>query len=231
MQKQNIQASIFSLSLSENTISLTKNEILDKNPNINNFNLNSAFIYESILFDDYITGTKNYNSLKLNSNQLNNLFDELEAGNKKICKNQSDEACILIKKEFYDFIFTNKPIYPRLDNKSNNILNLLNKKVKNHSFSIRKLTKNYFDIYNEKITKSLVHNILKKKIGYRYLKTCLKNERANTFISKKQKFFFKVISRIILLRGNLIFLDECRFCNYNSNYRMWRRRTILYIKN
>ena len=96
---------------------------------------------------------------------------------------------------------------------------------KNQSFSIRKLTKNYLDIYNEKISKSLVHNILKKKIGYRYLKTCLKNERANTIISKRQKFFFiKIISRIILFKGNLIFLDECGFCNYNCNYRIWRKK-------
>ena len=85
-----------------------------------------------------------------------------------------------MKKEFYDFIFTNKPIYPILYNKSNNILNLLNKMVKNQSFSIRKLTKNYLDIYNKNISKSLVLIILKKKIGYRYLKICLKNENVNT---------------------------------------------------
>ena len=92
-------------------------------------------------------------------------------------------------------------------------------------FFIRKLTKNYLDIYNDKISKSLVHNILKKKIGYRYLKTCLKNETANTIFKKAKKFFFiKIISRIILFKGNLIFIDECGFCNYNCNYRMWRKK-------
>ena len=65
---------------------------------------------------------------------MNKLFDELEATNKKICENQFDEASILIKKEFYDFIFINKPIYLTLDNKSNNILNLNNKMDKNQSF-------------------------------------------------------------------------------------------------
>ena len=77
MSNSNEQISDSSNSLQHNLIK-TKNETRVKNPSINKFNLNLTFIYESILFDDYLVGKKNYNTLKLNQNQLRELDAEFD---------------------------------------------------------------------------------------------------------------------------------------------------------
>ena len=69
----------------------------------------------------------------------------------------------------------------------------------------------------------MVNQILKNKLGYKFLKTNVKNKVITTIESKKQAFFvIKIILRHLKLGGYIIYIDESTFTTINNNYKTWR---------
>ena len=90
--------------------------------------------------------------------------------------------------------------------------------------------------FGKNISKTKMHKILKYELKLRYLKTITKIEKTNSIIVKIMNFFvIKLISRIISLKGNIIYIDEAGFNINNKNFRTWRKKkdTIYnkYLKN
>ena len=69
----------------------------------------------------------------------------------------------------YDYFFEQEPIPIKLDFKAQTLQRLLNNNGKCSLFSIRKLTSEYNKIYNEKISKSKIYNILRYDLNYHYV--------------------------------------------------------------
>ena len=201
-----------------------KHQIRRMNPNFLRFTLDSSFIYESIYYQKYYDILSDKNSMKPNKNQYdslisiyNNILDK--------CDLEKDEKYINIRKEYYDYFFLQKPIIQKLNHEGKNLFDLIQQNNSSSSFSIRKLANQYSCKFGMKLSKSKVYNLLKYNLKFRYLKTSVKTSKATSFVSKKQNFFFiKIISRILLLKGNIIFIDESGFSNKNINYRTWRRK-------
>ena len=160
--------------------------------------------------------------MKPNSNQYQCLISEFN----NICEkneNNEDTTFLFIKKEFYDYFFKQKPIEIKLNNSSQNLKKILDNMGNNSLFSIRKLTDAYNKEFKNKISKTTIHKKLKYDLNYHYLKTAPKNAIASSQESIKRCFFvIKIICRTIVLGGEIIYLDECAFYNYNNNLRAWK---------
>ena len=203
---------------------LSKKDIIKSNPSFNKFNLNSMFIYESIFYENYISDIQNKNLIKLNSNQYDSLSSEYEQINYKI-ENQKNPSLISISKSFFDYFFKSNPIKKKNSIFGNNLKLILQKIDKNSSISIRKLSELYYKTFGIKISKTKIHNLLRYELNLRYLKTCPKNNKLTTNNFLFQKFFVvKIISRILALKGSIIFIDESGFFNQNNNFRVWRSK-------
>ena len=199
-----------------------KNKIRELNPMITNFTLNSFFIYESILCDNFYDKLLNKNNMKPNHNQFTNLVLNFKKMKDNI-EEKSKRPFVYMKKEFQDFFLRNNPIKVNLNVNAQNLKNLINDLGEGTLFSVRKLTNEYKNKFGIKISKTTIHKILKYDLKYHYLKTSPKNSIVLSKESIKRSFFvIKVISRIILLGGEIIYLDESAFYNYNSNLRTWR---------
>ena len=217
-----INKNFISLSINNNKKRL-KEEIRKNNPSFSKFNLSSYFIFESILYEEYLNDLKDKNSMKPNLfqfNTLKNLYNEIKDYN--LVNTQVKH--INIKKEFYIQLFNPLPIKIELDNISQKVHILINEMEPTASISIRKLASIFKKKYNYIISKSKIHYIMRNKLKYKFLKTSVKNNKTLSISSKKQQFFFlKIICRTLLLKGELIFIDESGFYNYNSNFRTWRK--------
>jgi transposase len=91
--------------------------------------------------------------------------------------------------------------------------------------SIRKLARKYEEEKGIKKSKSTIHYYLKKKMGYKYLKSTIKTKEVlqenNILISLA---FIKIISRSIRFDLNIIYCDESYICsNNNNNIKVWRK--------
>ena len=129
---------------------------------------------------------------------------------------------ISIPENIYLYFKQRDKIDSRGDDRTKKVEDLLtcsnNKKI-----SCRKLAELYMVKYKEKISKTVVNQILRNKLGYRFLKTNIKNKIITTIESKKQAFFvLKIIIRHLKLGGYIIFIDESTFTTVNNNYKTWR---------
>ena len=189
---------------------------------VTNFTLYSFFIYESILCEKFYTKLINKNNMKPNQNQFINLVRNFNIIKDNI-EDKQKRPYIYVKKEFQDYFLQDNPIQANLTASAQNLKALINDLGEGSLFSIRKLTNEYEHKFGIKISKTTIHKILKYDLKYHYLKTLPKNSIVLSKESIKRSFFvIKIISRIILLGGEIIYLDESAFYNYNSNLRAWR---------
>ena len=90
--------------------------------------------------------------------------------------------------------------------------------------SVRKLSSKYEKISGKRISKSTIHNCLKKELGYKYMKTTIKT---NKILSKDNLLLsfalIKIIARSISFKFNLVYIDETSIQNNNNNYFCWRK--------
>ena len=162
--------------------------------------------------------------MKPNESQYNILLSIYKNINDKFNSlNNSD--FIEIQKEFYEYFYHEQPITSKLSFESKNLDNLIKEQNSCSSISIRKLTSEYLSKYDIKISKSKIYNILKYNLKYKYLKTSHKNIKSISISSKKQNFFvIKIICRVLLLKGVIVYVDESGFSNKNNNFRKWRKK-------
>lgn len=195
-----------------------------KNPMITKFTQSSHFIYDIYEYRNYFQNIKDHNRIKLSKKELDSLEiliskieyeEELLQGNKfiEINKDLANEL----------FNFYHKPL-------ARNPLELfiLNEFIiqeNRTNFTCRKLAKRYETLTNKKISKSTIHNILKKVLGLRWRKKLIKTNK----IKRKKNIammlsFIKIIIRCIILNFTLIYVDESCLQTYNNHLKIWTEK-------
>ena len=92
------------------------------------------------------------------------------------------------------------------------------------SLSCRKISNILIEKYNIVMGKSKVHQILKNKLEFKYCKTSIKNTKIITNNSLKMaNAFLKILIRAIRLKYELVYIDESKIQQINSNLHCWRK--------
>lgn len=113
------------------------------------------------------------------------------------------------------------------------IKNKINNSTNRTDITCRKIAKSYYEETGRYICKSSVNNIIKNKLGYRYIKTTYKS---NYLRSKEENIlclcFIKLFARLIKLNFEIIFLDESKVESINSHLKCWRKpKETIYFGN
>ncbi len=197
------------------------NEFLN-NPSITKFNENSQFIYDLDEGERYINSINNANKIKLNENEMN-IFNKIY---NEILKEKRDKEG---KKE----IFLNKTVlndihkyFIKLENIDDDLTLFLKNEYNNNyqrkGFTTRKLAEKYNLKTNKKVTHVTINNVLKRSLGLKYLKVAPKT---NKIISENNALrimtLIKIISRCLIQKISLIYIDESSIMNINNNFRTW----------
>lgn len=194
------------------------------NPSITKFNIDSQFYYDLNEVDKYLSKINNKNLLKVNENEfdcLNKKIEDIEL--LKESKNQT--KFITIKKEIFEKIEN----YTKLKEIKDPLTEFIKKKFENKEnrslLSCRKLSELYTHETGQKTNRTTINKIIKKKLGFHYLKTTTKNPKINSINNTLISFaFIKIIVRCIFLGFKIIYLDESNITNKNSNYRCFRKK-------
>lgn len=193
-----------------------------KNPNINHFNAQSHFIYDNDMGEIYLSKITNKNLIKLSNDEIKEIqlsidkigFEKIQAKSQDII--YIDEGLSKDLNSYFNIKTTNDPL-------KNFLLEEIKKGSNRNDFTVRKLSKKYKDINGNYISKSTIHNCLKKKLGFRYLKTTVKTNKLLEEDSIINSYaFVKVIARCLKLKLKILYCDESYIQNNNNNYYFWR---------
>lgn len=130
---------------------------------ITKFNSSSHFIYDINVADIYFQKVKNKNRIKLSSSELNFLQNFINKINyeKDISKGDTFlEINKNIANELFSFFSKPKKLVPLEEF----LLSEFSNQEKRVNFTCRKLAKKYTEITNKKISKTTMHNSLKKNL-------------------------------------------------------------------
>lgn len=194
-----------------------------KNPLLKRFTTSSHFIYDIFEPNIYFKQVKDKNRIKLTSKELS--FWELlvyKMKNKKEA-NEGDEF-ITINKELANDI-NNFFKRPKLNGLLESFLiNELSDQINRVNCTCRKLAKKFHLLSNQKVSKSTVHNKLRKILGLRWLKTTIKTKK----IKNKRNMiimiaFIKILIKCLILKFNIIFCDESCIQTINNHLKIWRK--------
>ena len=90
--------------------------------------------------------------------------------------------------------------------------------------SCRKIAEDYYQKTGNKTNRTTVNNIIRNKLGFHYLKTCIKNNKINNKENLLIQFaFIKIIVGCISKGFKIIFCDETGIMNKNNNYHCFRK--------
>lgn len=115
-------------------------------------------------------------------------------------------------KQYFNCKISLTPLAIYIQNKLNSSLNRAN-------ISCRKLSTEYLRDTGIKVSKSKIHNIIKKELGYRYLKTVLNNNSLNKQIGILNCLFIKIMVRCLKYKFLPIFVDESKIELANNHFR------------
>lgn len=191
---------------------------------ITHFNQESHFVYDIDTAKNYLSKVNNANSLKLNESEIEIILKTInKIKNKK--EHEKGEKIIYIEKKLA--VEVELFMREKIDSKDELTIFLskqLNDENDRTKISLRKLAKKYEEEKGIKKSKSTIHNYLKKKRGYKYLKSTIKTNEilqdSNILISLA---FIKIISRCIKFDLNIIYCDESYICSNNNNIKVWRK--------
>lgn len=202
-----------------------KKLIRRKNPDIFDYNINSTFVYESRLSYFF------YNRLTL-KNTMKPSFEEKQILDSLIIQpitNSNDKEMFVLP--FFKILLDNiEIITPKKDIKAQIIEEIVKERNNGELISLKRI-KEEFDkkasIRNIKsIQKSSIHNILKNTLGYKFLKTTVKNSKlAEKNYIRDSFFFLKIILRAIRMGMEIVFIDESGFFTQNNHFRCWRKKS------
>ena len=200
-------------------IQLEKNKIRKLNPDIFNFNINDIFIYQCTYSSFYFRKLEDKNIMKLDANELA-FIHKIILDN----KNENDDIFVL---PFFKTLMENaQKNNLALDDRDIVINTLIKSLPKSQSISIQKVTEKFNEIANsydlQKIKKSTMHSIMRKRLHMHFKKITVKNDKLlRTDYIKFSFFFIKIISRALFLWLKLVFIDESGFRLKNSHYKTW----------
>ena len=193
-----------------------------QNPSISHFNINSHFIYSEKDFIEYFNTLNNKNLVKLNQDERKNLSNKI----KEITLISNIDGI----NDFIeiDEILNNKINSFKLkNNKTDEVIDFIKSKIINSNnranISCRKLCALYLQEKGRFVCKSTIHNIIKNKLGYHYLKTCKKSNFLKTDLGIFSCLtFIKIIYKSLVNGFDLIFVDESTVRLNNSSFKCWR---------
>lgn len=219
----------FSLSISSK-LNKKKINISIKNPQITAINDNSKFIFDIDTFETYFSKIKNKNNLKLNESEIKFLESKINEIN-QINEERSSFSNIQIPLKVYEKINSFTPKIIEQDEVVKYIKNLINENKNKEFLSCRRIAYKYFIDTGKKISKTKVHNILRNKLNFRFLKSVIKNDKLNDNRNILISLcFIKIIVKCMKLNYKIIYIDESRIQCNNNNFKTWRSKeeTIYY---
>jgi transposase len=192
------------------------------NPSILYFTITDRFIYEPTQSNYFYEELSDKNIVKPQENEINFLDNEI-----KSLLVESDPKNVYVLPFFASLMDNIKIISPKLNDRALKIQEIIQKWPRSTNISIRRITEEYnnYALSNNKntIQKSLVHEIMKNLLKYKYKKTSVKTDKLISKNSIKLSFYFlKVLLRALINKISLVFIDESGFYTKNNNYRTWR---------
>lgn len=214
-------------SIEDCSVLISKNKEFSKcfkeNPNISHFNLDSFFIYDQQDLIDYFDNLTQKSSVKLNKEEISFIHDKIDEIELIESYNHS-ESFIFIKEKFLDNL-NNLKLYKKPESEveifvKNKIKNCANRA----EITCKKLSNLFFEFSGKSVSKSTINNIIRNRLGYKFLKTTYKN---NFLKSKNGTIlclcFIKLFTRILKLGFKVIFLDESKIELNNTHLKCWRK--------
>ena len=184
------------------------------------FNKTNHFYFQITKILKIIESRNSFEKLKLNNDDIYILKREAEIIENKIKK---DPKIIFVDKNMADLITNFKPITIKINNEEAKIKEIIEKSKDRISLSCRKISQILREEYNMIVCKSKIHLILKNRLKLSYRKTAIKNLKIiSPIYLKMANIFLKIIIRAIKLNYTLIFLDESKIQQVNSNLHCWR---------
>ena len=192
--------------------------------NILNFKESNYYLFNVTSYTNIIYGITDKNCIKINNEELQLFLNEIDVCN-QIKSKSAKNNIIEIQAEFFNF-FNN---YEKRDlhkseyaQKINYIIDYLRKQKEN--LTLKKICMCYDNFYKKKISITTASRILKNHLSIKYLKTSIKNPKLeeNNYIFMSF-IFLRIFFRILLLKLNIIYVDETGFVLSNDNYYTWRK--------
>ena len=192
-----------------------------KTPEFFRFNINSHFFYDfndsKFLFSSLSNPNiviPNYNDIEFLSNKILEL-DRIVNINKT--------QYISLSKDIFNSIakFHSEKFQP--NDIEIFIMNEIAKNKDRSKISCRNLAELYTNTTGKIIHKSQINNIMRKRLGLHYIKTCVKSSKLHSKESKFLSFgFIRTIIKAIKLGFKILFQDESIILCSNNNFRCWR---------
>ena len=200
-----------------------------KNPMITRFNSSSHFIYDIFESSIYFQQVKDKNRIKLTLKELT-FFQDM------IHRMKTDEEI----KSGCEFIKVNSELANDLNNffkapkytglLESFLINELSDQSNRVNCTCRKLAKKFKTQYNQQISKSTVHNKLKKVLGLRWRKTTIKTKKVKNIKNViSMMTFIKIIIKCLTLNFNVIYCDESCIQTINNHLKIWRKKEENFI--
>ena len=184
------------------------------------FNNTQNFYFEITKMVKLVETKEPIDLLKLNNEDIKLLDEEI-----KLLENRNSdcEKFLIINEQMTNLINEWKPMKIKLSNEERLIKDILENSKDRTSLSCRKISNILKEKYNLTICKSKVNLILKNRLKLSYRKTVIKNSKILSKNSiKMAKIFLKIIIRAIMMKYDLIYLDESKIQQVNSNLHCWR---------
>lgn len=191
-----------------------------------NFQRNSWFIFElrEKAYLDLIKNINDLNSIKPNDSDVEILNTIIQNKKSKLTDLKDYKEEIDLKSNFKSAFFDFKSGIKKINEKMLVINNIIITGKKRENISLRKICKEYKKITGISIAKSSVHNIMRNKLNFRFLKTVPKTNKINTTSSKIRFFLFmKVVIKSLFFGLKIVYIDESNFQLENNHLRVWRK--------
>lgn len=189
------------------------------------FKNKDTFFWDITKFINFIYGIFDFDDLKPNVDEIlfiKELIDELDNKSDKKSGIKYKEIKILpVFKNIFDSM--SKYNNPKGDSLTEDIKSIIESYEPSNAFYIKDIQKDLVDKRNKHTTSKKIYNILKRKLGLRFLSTLIKNKSLNKNKSKLMTFMFiKILIRALQMGISPIFLDETGFMIQNNSYKRWR---------
>ncbi len=181
------------------------------------------YLVKSITFFNRFVG--NFNLFKASDEEINYLIEIINSYNNQSIDNDYslNENTIA---PYFKIAIRNLEKVPLLYDETNSKISKIIEELKfKSSISIKKVIECYKKKYGKILSKTTVHRKLRNKLKYSYRKTIIKPIDLEKKIYKKMSFLFiKIIIRALILKMNLIFLDESNFHLKNPSFKTWLKQ-------
>lgn len=90
------------------------------------------------------------------------------------------------------------------------------------SISLKKKQEKYFKKFREKLSITKINRRIKNRLKYKYHKISIKpKDLENINYKKMTLLFIKILTRVLFMKLQPIFIDESKFTLKNENFKTW----------